>query len=134
MRWRFFIPHHWEHDCAVWEDVYLLPDVKAWKGESIWLTVDSLGVCENDEERDKALNDLDGREFTLDRTNMLVAAEDFSKDELIEWVKKWLIANSLPVTELAESSRNEFKNTNQHARIVAKLKALLEKTDDKTAD
>jgi hypothetical protein len=43
MNWKYFIPHIWERDREIWEDVYLLPIDGHYNEEALWLTIDALG-------------------------------------------------------------------------------------------
>ncbi|MCL4295599.1 MAG: hypothetical protein KJ077_07720 [Anaerolineae bacterium] len=108
MIWKYRIPHIWEADRTVWEDVYLLPDHPGYTAQALWLTIDALGFYEGSE-RDEAESRLGDQSYVIEGTNMLVWAEDFSKPELLKWVGIWLEANGLPVTALEEGTAQEFR-------------------------
>lgn len=94
MNWKYHIPHVWDSPRVVWEDIWLLPDDPNYEGESIWLTVDALGDTASPTQDPKraefqkeALKKLGDRQYWIDSANMIVRAKDFTKAELLRWVK-----------------------------------------------
>lgn len=129
--WKYSIPHVWDRLRQVWEDVYLLPDDPAYTGPGLHLTVDALGTVLDsspDSERAAAeavaLAELGDAEFRIDDGEMLVRREDFSREELLSWVRVWLVHHDLPVGRLREVPVAEFTESIEHAKVVANLKAL----------
>jgi hypothetical protein len=128
MNWKYYIPHVWDAPRTVWGDVWLLPCDPNYKGESIWLTVDALGDVsepthgsERAEFQKQALERLGQSDYWIEAGDMIVRAKDFSKEELLEWVKTWLTATGFKVTALVEAPMEEFAETNQQARIISSL-------------
>jgi hypothetical protein len=124
MRWKYYIPHLWEAERQVWEDVYLLPANDAYDKPALWLTIDGLGDAakpEHGSERPEfqadALRKLGDLPYFIDGTDMVVRMDDFSMTELLDWVRVWLRENGLPVTALVEGSVEEFKGKAFHAGL-----------------
>lgn len=129
MDWKYYIPHSWDHQRQVWEDVYLLPIDGRYDGKAIWLTIDALGNAEEAGHdsgqaaiRSEALRKLGNCQYHIDGTDMLIRAEDFSKEEFLDWVRVWLRENGLPVTGLTEGSAEEFQGKAFHADLVSQFK------------
>ncbi|MFN8490202.1 MAG: hypothetical protein U0350_21625 [Caldilineaceae bacterium] len=108
MIWKYYIPHLWEQEREVWEDIYLLPDDAAYTGDAIWLTVDALGFYEA-EERRAAEEKLGGAAYWIEGADMLVATEDFTRAELLDWLQLWFEQHDIPLTELVESDYSAFQ-------------------------
>jgi hypothetical protein len=133
MDWKYFIPHIWEREREVWEDVYLLPIQSQYDGETLWLTIDALGnveVPEHGSDRAEfqveALQKLGDRAFHIDGADILIRAEDFNKQELLDWVRVWLQENGFPVSNLVEGLEDEFRGLAFHADLLSQLKPNLE--------
>lgn len=127
MKWKYYIPHIWESERTTWEDVYLLPDYPGYDGNSIWLTVDAiLGLLANkdlDDEEKATLSErcqqMGERQYVIDEADMTVKAEDFSKEELLGWVRVWLEESGFEVKELVEGTLEDFEDSNEHVKAVA---------------
>ncbi|GAC1463068.1 MAG: hypothetical protein NVS2B14_10990 [Chamaesiphon sp.] len=133
MNWKYHIPHLWNAPREVWEDVYLLPDNPNYQEESIWLTIDALGDVsepthgsERAEFQEFAFSKLGDKSFWINGSDMIVRARDFNKEKLLDWVKVWLRETGFPVSELIETSFDEFASTNDHAMTVNFLHSLEE--------
>ena len=129
--WKYCLPHIWDRPRQVWEDVYLLPDDSVYAGPGLHLTVDAFGNVLNSSHgseraafQAEALAQLGDAEFRIDGSEMLLRQEDFSREELLSWVRVWLVHNGLPVGRLREVSAEEFADRVEHAAVVAELKAL----------
>jgi hypothetical protein len=125
MNWKYHIPHVWDTPRAVWEDVYLRPDVPDSDEQSVWLTIDALGDASDPnhgsdraEFQKEALAKLGENAYWTDGADMIVRVRDFSKEEFLSWVKVWLEHNGLPVTDLVEAPFTEFAGTNPHAELL----------------
>ncbi|MGD9244302.1 MAG: hypothetical protein PVH36_05175 [Desulfobacterales bacterium] len=132
MKWKYHIPHVWERERQVWEDIYLMPLDKNWKEGSIHLTIDALGNIENPEHGDEReefqkefKEKLEEENYYISGADMIVNSEDFNKKELIDWVIVWLKEQNLPVSELIEAPIEDFAETNEHAKMVSELKKLI---------
>jgi len=132
MKWLYHIPHVWESpkERHVWEDIYLLPVDAPPDTESLWLTIDALGDpavpehgSERGEFRDESLVKLGDADWHIDATDMIVRAVDFDMDELLGWVRVWLAETGFECSELVPAPVERFSNTNDHATLVASLKA-----------
>ncbi len=130
MIWKYFIPHTWRSDRALWEDVYLLPVDSGHEGAALWLTIDAYGDPTDPElsegrARFQAYADgqLGDRDFCIEGTDMIVKQRDFTKEELLAWVRVWLRENQLPVTDLREGTAREFAGKAWHATLVAGYEA-----------
>lgn len=120
MDWKYFIPHIWEREREIWEDVYLLPVDSHYDGAALWLTIDALGNVDIPEHAE-ALQRLGDRSFYIDGSDMLIRAEDFTKQELLAWVRIWLQENELSVTNLIEGLKEEFRGRAFHADLLTPL-------------
>jgi hypothetical protein len=128
MNWKYYIPHIWDSPRTVWEDVWLLPDDLTYSDQSLWLTVDALGDAsdpshgdEREEFQREALEKLGDQDYWIEAGEMIVRTRDFTKEELLEYVSIWLRETGLPVTALVEAPREDFAETNEHARIIMSL-------------
>jgi hypothetical protein len=124
MIWKYYIPHIWEEDRTVWEDIYLLPDTPDYKDQAIWLTIDALGFYEGSE-RDEVESRLGSQSYLIKGTDMLVRVEDFSKPELLKWVSIWLEENGLAFDALREGTVKEFRGQtadDEAFRVYAEIK------------
>ncbi|MBD2596396.1 hypothetical protein H6G74_18965 [Nostoc spongiaeforme FACHB-130] len=131
MNWKYYIPHIWEQERQIWEDVYLLPDYGSYNGEALWLTIDALGNPNNledesdfDEFEKKLLKKLGDNSYLIDGTEIVVRTEDFSKAELLEWVQLWLQQQGFSVSGLFEASAEDFQGKAFHVDFLAHLKSL----------
>jgi len=139
MKWKYHIPHKWESPEArhVWEDVWLMPADPDYSGKSLWITVDALGDVNNPEHgseraafQAKALAKLGDNDtwvrYPGDQsdpgTDMIVRVVDFSREELIEWVRFWMMEVGLEVDELVEAPFDDFRGTNTHAIQLAAVR------------
>ena len=130
MKWRYYFVHRWDRPRLVWEDIYLAPDMPGYDGPSIWLTIDALGDEQDpshgsDRAEAKALflSKLGDQDYHIDGTDMIVRARDFDRAELLRWVRIWLNESGLQVTQLVRGTLEDFAGSNDHAEIVAQLKA-----------
>src|SRR5689334_18521242 len=105
--WKYCLPHVWDRPREVWEDVYLLPDDPAYVGPGLHFTVDAFGnVLEPSHGSDRAafqeeaLAKLAGAPFWIDGDQMLLRQEDFSRDELMGWIRVWLEHHGFAVGRL----------------------------------
>lgn len=126
MEWKYYIPHVWERDRQVWEDVYLLPAKGEYVGQALWLTIDALGDVDDPEHgsdrrefQAESLQRLGDRDYYMDGTDMVIRTRDFSKEELLEWALVWLRENGLPAITLIEGSIDEFQGKALHADLIS---------------
>lgn len=143
MKWFYYIPHVWEssEDRHVWEDVYLLPKNAPEGMESIWFTIDALGDVNNPlsgsdraEFQRELLATLATDQWHIAGTDMLVRATDFSREELLNYVRIWLEASNLPCDELIESTYERFENTNEHATTLRSLREIIDQENGDAPD
>ena len=135
MKWKYHLPHEWDRPRAVWEDVYLKPDVLDYEGPSLWLTVDALGDASDPSHGSdraefirEALEKLGDNDHFIDGADMIVRARDFTREELLGWVTVWLEHEGFSVSRLVPAELGEFAGTNEHAQTVAQLIASYKKT------
>ncbi|XYH97723.1 hypothetical protein ACMHYB_59885 [Sorangium sp. So ce1128] len=128
--WKYCLPHIWDHPRQVWEDVYLLPDDPGYAGPGLHLTVDAFGNAldpshgsDRAEFQAEALAQLGDAEFRINGSEMLLRQEDFSREELLSWVRVWLAHNGFPVGQLREVPAEEFAGRVKHASIITALTA-----------
>ncbi len=128
--WKYCFPHVRDRPRQVWEGVYLLPDSPKYSGPGLWLTVDALGNVNNPAHgtdrasfQKTALRKLGEADYWIDGGEMVVRQEDFSKEELLDWVRVWLEHHGLPVGRLREAPASEFVGFVRHATIIAQLTA-----------
>ena len=131
--WKYYIPHVWDTDTTCWEDVYLLPDIPLPSAEeirSIWLTIDSLAFYDQDpcitgdRNRAEVLRLLGEADFLIEGNDMVVRDEVMTKERVVHWARLFLEHSGFPVAAMREAQHDEFSDTNEHATIVAALKAL----------
>jgi len=129
--WKYCFPHIWDRPREVWEDVYLLPDDPTYLGAGLHLTVDAFGnVLDSSHGSDRAafqekvLAKLAGAPYRIDGDEMLLRQEDFSRDELLGWIRVWLEHHGFSVDRLREVALAEFNGRLAHADFVSALKVL----------
>jgi hypothetical protein len=150
MIWYYYIPHLWEEERVVWEDVYLMADInpehkQLWididKGlPSLWLTVDGLASEEFHDQDDEFLDETEkedlehcGVVIRLDTGDMIVNTQDFNKKELLEWAKLYLQVRGHTVNEMKEGTYRMFQGSNPHAVAIEeaiKIKKEFEEQDE----
>lgn len=130
--WKYHVIHTWASERLSWAEALLLPDDPAWIGEALWFTLDGLHDSPGAQEwLDQALAHLDGREFwvrdehseMMGDADMIVRAQDFSKEEFLEWMRVWIREKGMPVGELREAPFVEFEGRHAMADFVSDLQA-----------
>ncbi|MGO9569300.1 MAG: hypothetical protein ACLP5H_17325 [Desulfomonilaceae bacterium] len=135
MKWKYYIPHVWDKPRQSWEDFYLLPCDPSYRGDSIWLTIDALGDGQSrgamfqGEDFKRLEKELEGRDYIINGTDMVVKGWAFTKHEFLKWVKVWLEENGFDVDELVEAPLEDFEGTNQHARTVATCNSMVDELE-----
>jgi hypothetical protein len=130
MDWKYYIPHSWDREREVWEDIYLLPveDI-GYDGKALWLTINALGdvdtVSERAEMQAEFLSQLGDRDYYIDGTEMIVKAIDLSKIELLDWVRVWLREHRLPIANLIEAPVEEFRHKAMYADLVVEYREMM---------
>jgi hypothetical protein len=108
--WRYFIPHAWEpEERLTWADVLLMPGDPSYTDQALTLTVDAVPDCAS--------------EFIFDKSTieLAVRATDFSKEECLAWVERWLKA-SFTCTGIAAGTLDEFAGRNSMADVIIRLR------------
>ena len=127
MRWKCFITTVWKRgERRTWEDIWLLPDIENYSGESVWLTVESLTSVTDFWSKDNDLPEIKVGNFFVDGEDIIVGVKDFDRKDILKWSRVWLTESGYTVTELIERSRTEFDNTNPEARAVTQAIIELE--------
>ncbi len=128
MRWKYLIPHTWKFPRETWADVLLLPDDPEYKGDALMLTIDALGdlskpsIDEEEEEfRKDALEKLGSKDYWVGVGRMIVRVKDFNKEEFLNFVKIWFDENGLDVSELIETTIEDFKGKHAMADLIITL-------------
>ncbi len=136
MDWKYHMPHVWRTPRVEWEDVWLMPAKPGYTGPSVWLTVDALGdptdttrSPEKAELYEEALRKLGDLDYHIKDADMIVRAKDFSKSELLDWIRICLKAKGFEVDRLIEGTREEFYGTNQQADMIAEITRGLAERD-----
>ena len=120
MKWKYYIPAEWNPDERhTWEDVWLLPDDENYRGESVWLTIDSLTSATEFVDENDRHSQLQPGEFSIDGVDMIVGVNDFSKNEFLHWVEVWLRESGFVDSELLEAAYEDFKDSNAEARAIS---------------
>ncbi len=132
MNWKYFFAHKWSCERHTWEDIWLLPDDLKYKGDSIWLTISAIGYITPEmadwDYTQKVLEEMGNNLFLIDQkdnTEMIVNVLDFTKEELLIWVKVWLKEMGFVVMDLIEGTREEFNGRNQQSRTLNILRDSL---------
>ncbi len=125
MKWKYYFPHVWKKERELWEDVYLLPDVKEYEDEAIWLTVTAIPLEDTaeplEEEYVEVRKKLRPAPYMIEDAEMYVPGEGFTQEELCRWVKIWLEQTGFEADELLPGVREDFADRCEHARIVDTL-------------
>jgi len=98
-------------------------------GEPLWFTVDALGRPEDSifpNEHEDALAELGDKPYVIEASDMIVKAERLTKEDVLKWAKVWLEHEGFEVTGFEESTLEEFQESNQHVREIAKAKEALD--------
>jgi len=128
MRWKCFVTTVWErNERRTREDVWLLPDIEDYSGESVWLTVESLSSVAEFWSGDSDLPLIEAKNSFVDGEDIIVGVKDFDRKDILNWSRVWLAESDYTVTELIEGSRKEFQNTNREARAVTQAMIELER-------
>lgn len=156
MDFKYYIPHRWEdQETATWEDVWILPLDPDYNGESLWFTLDaradgywrmlpeeqgdmsdevfnklnkSADDCWGEDEEPKW--DKDGCHYDDNLANMSINKLRFKKDDLLFYLRKWLIREFGDCTLLIEGTYEDFSDTNDHARMMKGVADIKEKVDN----
>jgi len=113
MKWKYYIPHRWDDERYPWEDFWLRPCDPNFVGKNIILTIEALGdtswvpLSERDEYEHR-LRQIGDEEYFISGTDVIVRGVAFSKEEFLEWVKKWLSDNDFDVDESVEAPFEDF--------------------------
>jgi predicted protein tyrosine phosphatase len=88
MRWKFSLPNvPGGGERTALEDLYLMPEDGSSDGRSYWVTVEGLQSFTGGT-REEKLDRLSGKDYDIsDTMDMLVHQEDFSREELLGWVR-----------------------------------------------
>lgn len=121
MKWRYYFPHVWDDPRQGWEDVWLRPGDPSFFGVAYFITVESF--------RCLAAHDADAESIDLyqqlradTQTNLWVhpydgsavrlavrvRAETFSRQELVEWTRLFLLQQGHVVDALEAMSADEI--------------------------
>lgn len=112
-----------------------MPCDPSYRDDSIWLTIDALGDVNSEtavfgvEEFERLGKEMEGRDYVIKGTDMTVRGRAFTKSEFLRWVKVWLEENGFEVDELVEAPFEDFEGTNQHARIVAGCRSMVDEME-----
>ena len=131
MTWKYRLLHTWPEERTPWAEAFVRPDDPAYQGQSLWVTIDCLGdpspevaeASRPEELRvwvgDRAYRVADNGE--MGDSDLVVNARDFTQAEFVEWIKVWLHAKGLSVTNLVAAPLEEFAGTHPHADLLAHL-------------
>jgi hypothetical protein len=119
INWKYFIPHVWELEKAIWEDIYLMPLENKFK-ETLWLSVNALKFIGKPDTKDEKRNEwtrnilfrLSQKEYYIDekiRGEMYVSLPEFSQTQLVEYAKIYLRELGFTVNDLDEGTYEEFE-------------------------
>ena len=110
MIWRYYIPHAWgPEERMTWADVLLMPADPSYTDQALTLTVDAVPDCATPFEFDKEAIDL------------AVPVTDFSKEECLAWVERWL-RESFKCTGLVAGTLDDFAGRNQMADVIIAIR------------
>ena len=128
MRWKCFVTTVWQrNERRTWEDVWLLPDIADYSGESVWLTVESLSSAAEFWSEGNDLPAIETGNFFIDGEDIIVGVKDFDRKDILKWSRVWLAESGYIVTELVEGSSKEFQNTNREARAITEATIEIER-------
>ncbi|MEE9412933.1 MAG: hypothetical protein V3V22_07760 [Methylococcales bacterium] len=135
MNWKYYIPHEWsEGEMNTWEDIFILSDDSSYTGDALSITIDC-AVSEPDDRSDeewcelyeKQQHALAGANYCIVSepnnmgANMIVAQYSFSIDDILAFVKIWIAAQELPVTEILPVPIEQFTGRCSHADLIYSL-------------
>jgi len=123
MKWLYYIPHEWADpkQKKTWEDIYLMPEVDGHTPDySLWLTVDGYHEKDTDYEEETWFEEDEYKEFIKkgylirrDIVEIIIESPEFDKEELLHWAKVYLEEGGFEITELVESTWEQFLGTNE---------------------
>ncbi len=143
--WKYCLCHEWLQERVTWEDFLVLPDDPDKDEQALWLTFSTLGDGpESPLDPDsiafyeRCFKLLDGRKYwvrtpeepPLGDADLLINGLDFSKEELVEWIRVWLNENGLSVDDLIEAPLSEFRNRSSHADALLGLQEAFPPEDE----
>ena len=114
-RWKYYIPHEWDQPKAIWEEIYLVPDIPNFPKLSICVNIDALGEIKDpygtdrNEVYQEFKEQLNGAKYYIDGEQMVVKARNFTRKDLVKWVKIWLEQTGFEVSELVEAPSEDFE-------------------------
>jgi hypothetical protein len=134
MNWKYYIMHSFKDDWRMkWAELYIIPDDPSYNGEALWVTIDCIGESPRHKGEDevkfhkeakKLLGDADYRvceEDEMGDSDMLINAEDFSKDEFLEYVKIWIKKNGFQITDLISAPVEDFSGRGDNADAINEI-------------
>ena len=125
-QWWFFFPHVWGQEKEDIADVYLLPNVPSWQGDSLVFTLFGADAFDLNDEYESSLFAKLGRADTFvdaDRLDVILRIPAFTQQEAVGFVEQALIELGLPCTEMIPGELSRFAETNPHARALATAEA-----------
>ena len=102
-----------------------MPAIHAMPSQSFWLTIDASSYV--DEETRQALG---SSPYQIDDDDMVVNAEDFSKQELLEYACIWLSEKGFADVRLVEGVYSEFQGSNEDAKAIEAAKEQLQELSE----
>ena len=131
MNWLYYIMHEWEEKYTTWEEAFVLPDSPDYKGDALWVTVDSLGSTGAHphimQEIEQELNEKDvwfrTNESGLEDcdSDVIINVSKFSREQFIDALRGFLLAQGLSVGELVEGKLTDFAGRHPHADLLMEL-------------
>lgn len=145
MNWKYYMMHVWpKGERWTWAEVFILPDDPAYEGEALWLTIDCVGASPpgSDHAHDidwhiRALAKLGesshaivSKADDLGDSDMIVAANDFSVDEFLGWVKVWIKEQAIEISKLIPAPLEDFIGRHRHADLLHSLTKSKKRPED----
>ena len=129
MDWKYHIPHEWEADRTTWEDIWLKPSIHAVPGHSYWLTLDT--AVDDERKYEGRFNNV---AYLISGDNIYINAKDFSKEDLLEFARFWLMEQGFGEVCLVEGCYEEFRGSNQHFEMLEGARSALKEIQEETGD
>ncbi|WP_224997035.1 hypothetical protein [Cesiribacter sp. SM1] len=114
MNWKYFIPHVWEEEETIWEDIYLKQFDKPAE-KTLYLSINGRLMLANpsaddefEKRRKEILVHLDTHNYLISEPEMYVKRDRFNIDELLYYTNIFLQSKGYIDNNLIEGTYEEF--------------------------
>ncbi len=125
MNWKYCFIHDWETPRTDWMDIFLLPDDAAYEDDALRLSVFSkewYSVNCDKELYGQILSELNDKEFFIDEDEVYIRAENYTEEEMLNWVKVWFSEIGVTCKQLIKVSYKEFDGRHPQFKIMQNMR------------